>query len=217
MFDRFRSPAPCFTSVPPVRTPERRMLWFKPMLNVAVPPNAIALVIESDSVPDVAAFVVTVAPLRNERAGVVDWRSVVAADFFRVKFDVGLGRGVAAVLANRIESTITSPERSLVAVVLRLPLNTSENVSDVFSGVLQLAAVDQLLFKGLLPDQVVSVPADAVLAAAMQARVVARNLLFSLICMTFVVGPTESYMKHLVNKNFKFNTSWHLKITTCVF
>jgi hypothetical protein len=59
-------------------------------------------------------------------------------------------------------------------------------VSDVFSGVLQLAAVDQLLFKGLLPDQVVSVPADAVLAAAVQARVVARNLLFSLICMTFV-------------------------------
>jgi hypothetical protein len=131
------------------------------MLNVAVPPNSIALVIESDSVPDVAAIVVTVAPLRSERAGVV-------ADLARVKFDVEL----PTVLANRIESTFTaSGPRLLVPVILiRLPSYTSDHVPDVVGVVVQLLAVDQLLLVPL-PNQVVIVPADAVLAAAMQARV----------------------------------------------
>jgi hypothetical protein len=132
------------------------------MLNVAVPPNSIALEIESDSVPDVAAIVVTVAPLRSERGGVV-------ADLARVKFDVEL----PTVLANRIESTFTASggAKLLVPVILiRLPSYTSDHVPDVVGVVVQLLAVDQLLLVPL-PNQVVSVPADAVLAAAMQARV----------------------------------------------
>ncbi len=59
----------------------------------------------------------------------------------------------------------------LVPVILiRLPSYTSDHVPDVVGVVVQLLAVDQLLLVPL-PNQVVSVPADAVLAAAMQARV----------------------------------------------
>jgi hypothetical protein len=68
--DSSSSPAPVFTSEPPPdRVPDSVRVWSDPMLNVAVPPNAIALEIVSDSVPDVAAVVVTVAPLRSESAG----------------------------------------------------------------------------------------------------------------------------------------------------
>lgn len=172
--DKVRSPAPVFTSKPlPDSVPDRRRLWRKPRLNVALPPNAIALEIESDSVPDVKTVVVTVARSRSARGGVVP-------DLARVKFDVGL----ATVLANRIESTRTAPgPKLLVPVILStVPLNTSENVSVVFSGVLQLLAAVQLLLVPL-PNQVVTVPADAVLAAAMHKRVVARNLLLRLMCM----------------------------------
>ena len=59
----------------------------------------------------------------------------------------------------------------LVPVILiRLPSYTSDHVPDVVGVVVQLLAVDQLLLAPL-PNQVVIVPADAVLAAAMQARV----------------------------------------------
>jgi hypothetical protein len=142
--------------------PDSKRWWSEPRLNVAVPPNARLCEIESVIVPDVAVVVVTVAPLRSERARVVD-------DLARVKFDVEL----ATVLANRIESTFTAsgPLKLLVDVILiGVPLNTSENVPDVVGGVVQLPAVDQRLLVPL-PNQVVSVPADAVLAAAMQARV----------------------------------------------
>ena len=67
------------------------------MLNVAVPPNARLLEIVSDSVPDVAAVVVTVAPFKSERAGDVAERE-------RMNWLVNVPDPV---LLNRIESTFT--------------------------------------------------------------------------------------------------------------
>ena len=129
-------------------------------MNVPVPEKAIALEIVSDSVPDVAAVVVTVAPLRSERAGVV-------GVFDRMKVDV---EPVAPVLANRIESIFTEPMSLVDVVLVGVPRYTSENVPDVVGFVVQLPLVDQLLLAAV-PDQVVVVPADAGLAAARQARV----------------------------------------------
>ena len=79
------------------------------MLNVAVPPNARLLEIESVSVPDVTSVVVTVAPFTSERAGDVD-------DLDRMKL---LVKVPDPVLLNRIESTLTAPgPMSLADVVL---------------------------------------------------------------------------------------------------
>ena len=175
MFDRVRSPAPCFTSEPPPDSvPDSKRLWFELMLNVDVPPNVRLLEIESDSVPVVAAVVVTVAPFTSERAGDVAERD-------RIKDAV---EPVAPVLANRIESTLTAPgPMSLVDVVLDgAPRYTSENVPDVVGFVVQLPLVDQLLLAAV-PDQVVIVPADAVPAVARQARI------------SSVLRRAEAYMK----------------------
>jgi hypothetical protein len=92
----------------PDSVPDSVRLWFEPMLNVVVPPNARPLEIVSDSVPVVAAVEVMVAPFTSERAGVVAERDRMNADV----------EPVVLVLANRIESTLTAPPRSLVDVVL---------------------------------------------------------------------------------------------------
>jgi hypothetical protein len=69
-----------------------------------------------------------------------------------------------------MESTVTGPRLFADVPLAVAPWYTRENVPDVVGFVVQLPFVDQLLLAAV-PDQVVIVPAEAVLAATSPIRV----------------------------------------------
>ena len=76
---------------------------------------------------------------------------------------------VVPLLLKRMESIFTAPVLLVLVEFVGVPENTSENVPDVVGDVVQLPDVFHLTLAPV-PDQVVIVPADAVLAAARPMR-----------------------------------------------